>query len=90
MGKTKKLKYKREKTKNKIRKKKKIKGEKQKARKKRKNNRNKERHGPAYYFVCFDSMKMFVSRMKKASNLIRQAKRIETFEQITNNKFAKV
>ena len=51
---------------------------------------SKERHGPAYYFTCFNAIKEFVSRMKKASNLVKQAKRIESFRKITNNKLAKV
>ena len=41
-------------------------------------------------FTCFNAMKMFVSKIKKASNLVRQAKRIESFLKITNNKLAKV
>ena len=51
---------------------------------------SKERHGPAYYFICFNAIKEFASKMKKASNLIKQAKRIESFRKITNNKLAKV
>ena len=66
------------------------KGEKAKAKKKRKNNTNKGRHGPAYYFNCVTHIKTFVSRMKKASNLIRQAKRIKAFREVINNKLAKV
>ena len=71
-------------------KKKKTKEKKTKALKKRKKGTSKGRHGPAYYFICFNAIKKFVSRMKKASNLIRQAKRIETFLQVINNKLAKV
>ena len=55
-----------------------------------KRKKMKGRHGPAYYFSCFDAIKKFVSRMKKASNLVRQAKRIESFRKITQNKLAKV
>ena len=66
------------------------KGEKAKARKKRKNSKNRGRHGPAYYFNCVNNIKSSVSRMKKASNLIRQAKRIEAFRQVIINKLAKV
>ena len=58
--------------------------------KKSKKVRSKGRHGNAYYFVCFDAIKRFVSRMKKASNLIRQARRIETFKKVIKNKLAKV
>ena len=69
-----------------------IKGKKSqdKAREKRKYKRNKGRHGDAYYFNCFNAATKFVSRLKKASNLLRQAKRIIQFRQITNNKLAKV
>ena len=52
--------------------------------------RSEERHGPAYYFICFNAIKEFASRIKKASNLVKQAKRIESFRKITNNKLAKV
>ena len=38
------------------------KGAKTKAWKKRKKGPRKGRHGPAYYFVCFNAIKKFVSR----------------------------
>ena len=85
------------KTKNRKKKGKKLKAQKRKTWEKSKKKKGKktkatrkERHGPAYYFTCFNAIKEFVSRMKKASNLIRQAKRIESFRKITNNKLAKV
>ena len=85
------------KTKNRKKKGKKLKAKKRKTWKKSKKKKgkktkatNKERHGPAYYFTCFNAIKEFVSRMKKASNLVKQAKRIESFRKITNNKLAKV
>ena len=56
----------------------------------KKRENRKERDDPTYYSTCFDASKMFVSKMKKASNLIRQAKRIGSFRQITKNKLAKV
>ena len=69
-----------------------IKGKKSqgKALEKKKYKRNKERHGDAYYFNCFNAAKRYASKLKKASNLMRQAKRIIQFRQITNNKLAKV
>ena len=90
LGKAKYIKIKKEKPKDKKKKTKEKKGKKTKAWKKGKKGTSKERHGPAYYFVCFKAMKKFVSKMKKASNSIRQAKRIESFRQIIKNKLAKV
>ena len=50
----------------------------------------KGRHGPAYYFNCVNAIKTFFSRIKKASNLERQAKRIKDFLKIIDKKLAKV
>ena len=48
------------------------------------------KHGPAYYFNCVIDLKTFLSRIKKASNLERQAKRIEAFRILADKKMAKV
>ena len=69
--------------------KKKVEKTRKKKKDKKRENR-KERDDPTYYSTCFDASKMFVSKMKKASNLIRQAKRIGSFRNITKNKLAKV
>ena len=63
---------------------------KRKGKKSRGNRKRKGKHGPAYYFNCVNDIKTFVSRIKKASNLDRQAKRIEAFRIIANKKMAKV
>ena len=64
--------------------------ERTKGRKKSMKVSEKEKHGPAYYFSCFNATLLFVSKMKKASNLMRQANRIGQFQNIINNKLAKV
>ena len=64
--------------------------ERTKGRKKSMKVTKKGKHGDAFYFTCFNATKWFVSKMNKASNLMRQAKRIGQFQNIINNKLAKV
>ena len=63
---------------------------KRKGKKSRGERKRNGKHGPAYYFNCVTDIKTFVSRIKKASNLDRQAKRIEAFRILADKKMAKV
>ena len=81
----------------------KMKVKKQKKKRNRKNQKNKKkgkkqknkkvkhaRQETINFSSCVDIMKNFTSRIKKASNVERQAKRIETFKNITEKKILKV
>ena len=62
--------------------------------KKEKKQKNKKvkysRQETINFSSCVDIMKNFTSRIKKAFNVERQAKRIETFKTITEKKILKV